>query len=214
MSAAWAFADRTALAIDAECFETPDEPIDLIVEREILTSLIIDPCCGRGQMVRNRALRNHHVIATDKHDWGFSRESTYADPPPLNFLSDAWNAHVDGHGWSLGNATMMINPPFSLACDFIRKGFALGVRKILCYQRFAWYEGNKRRDFWREFPPNRIYVTEGRWDCWRIDIPPAMRGVPKSKGGAGTSRPYPHAWYVWERGQPSGTLLGRLERDR
>lgn len=180
----------TAQAIEAECFETPDVPIKLILERELLGRYVIDPCCGRGQLADAALAAGYsNVVASDLYDWGYGGVG-------VDFLDP-------GYGPSGMDATVFMNPPFSLACQFIEKAWAsLRVRKIVCYQRFAWYESRERRDFWHAFPPNRIYTTESRWDCWRIDIPPSER-----KG----SRPYPHAWYVWERGQPAGTLVGRLE---
>lgn len=192
----WPWADKTELAIQAECFETPETPIRLILDRELLPPIVLDPCCGRGQLAQAAQARGHITWATDLYDWGYGRTG-------LDFLASRYQDMLGELQADAIDMGMLFNPPFSKACDFVEKALVvLQVRKVVCYQRFAWYESRERREFWAAFPPNRIYVTESRWDCWRIDKPPEER-----KG----SRPYPHAWYVWERDQPRGTVMGRLE---
>lgn len=188
---AWRFSDLKMQAIEAECFETPTDAVTAVFKCEILTRRVVDPCCGRGVLSHVAEANGHDVISFDKYDWGFGVRG-------IDFLTDPRAAHYFG-----GTCTVLMNPPFSLAEEFVLRALSLGARKIVCYQRFAWFESKKRREFWNANPPNRIYVTAERMDCWRIDIPPEARLG---------SRPYPHAWYVWEAGQPTGTLLARLER--
>ena len=94
-----------------------------------------------------------------------------------------------------------MNPPFSKATEFVEKSFELGFRKIVCFQRFSWWESQKRREFWEKHPPDRVYICGDRASCWRHDIPESERG---------SSTPTAHAWFVWEKGSPPGTLLGHI----
>jgi hypothetical protein len=90
-----------------------------------------------------------------------------------------------------------MNPPFSKACDFVTKAFDLGADKVLCFQRKAWRESNKRRAFWAKYPPKRIFVCGERATCWRHDISLEER---EARGGT----PTPHAWFEF--------ILGNAER--
>lgn len=180
--------DFTQLCKDLEHFETPEWTVRAILKKEILTSFVLDPCCGAGALVWPLECAGYEVFREDIHDWGF-RGTLVRD-----FLSRTGDT-------ALENLTVFMNPPFSKAVQFVEKSFELGARKIVCFQRFAWWESNKRKDFWRAFPPNRIYICGDRADCWRHDIPQDQRG---------SSSPTAHAWFVFEPDHPSGTLLGHI----
>lgn len=186
----WPWADCEELARWAEAYETPQWAVNAILDVEILTGIVVDPCCGRGVMAKTADARGYHVYASDKYDWGYSNTG-------LDFLTSPSARYM------VANNTVFMNPPFSRATDFVQTSLEEGARKIVCFQRFAWYESRSRTDFWETNPPNRIYVLADRATCWRIDIPPEKR-----TSGTTTA----HAWFVWEYGQPAGTQLGRLSK--
>lgn len=177
-----------------EHFETPKWAAEKILEHEILTRFVFDPCCGTGILSEAAKEAGYFCGSTDIHDWGYKDQLGVIDffeCPSLPTPKE--------------DTTIFINPPFSKACEFVEKSFELGARKVVCFQRFAWWESGGRKDFWEKFPPNRVYVCADRASCWRHDIP-------ESERGSGT--PTAHAWFVWERGNPSGTLTGHIRKDR
>lgn len=174
-----------------EHFETPAWAAKAILEKEILTHLVVDPCCGIGVLSDAAKEKGHRIISIDINDWGYPGTIT-EDFLAINGLPDE-------------NLSIFMNPPFSKAVEFVEKSVALGARKILCFQRFAWWESNKRRSFWEKHPPNRIYICGDRADCWRHDIPLNSRT---------SSTPTAHAWFVWERGHPNGTLVSHIFKSR
>ena len=117
----------------------------------------------------------------------------------MDFLTDR-RAH-----WMVANNTVLMNPPFSKAVEFVETALRLNARKFIGLQRRAWWEGGRRAAFWAACPPNRVYVCADRATCWRVDISPETR---EAKGNTPTA----HAWFVWERGHPPGTMLGRLSK--
>ena len=179
----------TALAKEAEAYETPLWAVEAILDREILTHDVLDPCGGKGVLADAAKARGHRVHEFDKYDWG---RRTCANK---DFLTDFFPGSV------AGNNTVLMNPPFSLAVEFVEKCLELKARKIVCFQRFAWWESKGRRDFWEKHPPNRVYVCGDRASCWRFDIPEEQR-----KSSTTTA----HAFFVWERGHPRGTVLGHI----
>ncbi len=188
----WPFENLTALAKEYECFETPQWAADAILDVELLTPMVIDPCCGRGVLAKAAEARGHDVFASDLCNWGYGAID-------VNFLKP--NVALQ----FVPGATVFMNPPFSVADQFVETAIANGARKVVCFQRLAWWESQKREDFWAKRPPNRIYVCTDRASCWRVDIPPHKR-----TGGTTTA----HAWFVWERRQPGGTQLGRISKRR
>ena len=184
--------DLTALAKEAEAYETPRWAVEAILDAEILSEPVIDPCVGKGVLLQAAKEFGYLAWGVDKHDWDCSTGARIAD-----FLKCP-EIFID-----LENATVLMNPPFSLAVEFVERCLEGGARKIFCFQRFAWWESAGRRDFWEKHPPNRVYVCGNRASCWRFDIPEDQR-----KSGTTTA----HAWFVWERGHPAGTTLGHIYR--
>jgi len=178
------------LCIDLEHFETPEWAAAEILKHEILTQTVIDPCTGTGILADAATKHGYCVFMFDVNKWN-RHETALCDYLIPNSLM---NIHVMGN-------TVFMNPPFSKAEEFVKRSLAYGARKVVCFQRFAWWESKKRREFWNEYPPNRIYICGDRASCWRHDIPQDERG-------SGT--PTAHAWFVWEQGHPSGTQLSHI----
>ena len=181
-----------ALCEELEHFETDEWAARAILRKEALRGTIVDPCCGAGVLTQVALdMRGGSFFALDIYDWGFPLQVRTGDwlqfdfDPPEEF-------------------TVFMNPPFSKAVEFVEKAFELGAAKVICFQRFAWWESDKRRGFWEKNRPARIYACGDRAECWRHDIPPEERKNPGYQ---------PHAWFVWEQGHPPGPLLGHVWKD-
>lgn len=197
MNAPWPHTHREEEAQEFECWETDQWAIDAILNAEILTHHVYDPCCGPGRMSKAAKHKNYCVTATDINDWGYGKKRDH------DFLNDPLG---DAYSFRPEVSTLFINPPFSKACQFIDRAMELSFRKIVCFQRFAWWEGaydtgSKRGAWWERNKPNRIYICGNRAPAWLAHIPPEDR-----KGGSTIA----HAWFVWERGHPQGTVLGHV----
>ena len=188
------FADLADQAAAAEAWETPEWAARSILDVELMTPAVIDPCCGTGPLTKVAQSRGHAgVLAMDLYDWGFEGRSGVdwltldRAGLPERFRAEAF--------------TVFMNPPFSLACEFVDHARALGARKIICFQRQAWRESQDRRDWWEQNPPARKWVCGDRAHTWLFHIPPENR-----KGG----RFMPAAWFVWERGHKGAEIGGAI----
>ena len=189
------FATFEEQAKDAEFWETPPWAADAILRAELLTPHVWDPCCGAG-IVSDAAQRaGYMTVSNDLHDWGYEfaeatdRDFLLTTEPPTCFERGAF--------------TVFMNPPFSLAVEFVKHALELGARKTVCFQRFAWWESDERQSFWSAMRPQRICVCADRATCWLGSIPPEDRT-------SGTT--VAHAWFVWEYGQPAGPLTGHVSK--
>ncbi len=95
--------DRDALAIKAEFLQTDKWAIEAILRCEIMTKVVVDPCCGDGRMAIAAKKAGYSVRASDKYDWGYGHTG-------VDFLNDTKGIVSD-----LENETCFLNPPFSLA---------------------------------------------------------------------------------------------------
>jgi len=174
-----------------EHFETPYWAIKSILKKEILTTEVIDPCCGTGVLSEAAKTEGYEVNSYDIHNWGYSytKEADFLKFKPVFKLYEPF--------------TILMNPPFSMAVEFVKKSMEIKAHKIVCFQRLAWYESQKRREFWDKYPPSRMYICGNRATCWRHDIPKEKRN---------SSTPTAHAWFVWEKGH-KGTQLDRIYKE-
>jgi predicted RNA methylase len=155
---------------------------------ELLTRDVIDPCCGPGLITLIARTHGYKVVSTDLHDWGFGRTG-------IDFLTGKYPV-------SLVGKTVLMNPPFSLACQFVDRARILGARKIISFQRLAWKESDERRAWWEANRPQREYVCGKRAHCFYPIFSKKYR-----KGRRNTMA---MAWYVWEQGQPAGPISSMI----
>lgn len=183
--------DAKALSIELEHYVTDEWAIDRILEKEILTRVVLDPCAGTGIMAEKARGAGYQPISVDIHNWGYDALTLNCD-----FLSLS-------KGSIKGDFTVFMNPPFSKACEFVEKSFELGARKIVMFQRWAFKESRRRREFLEKYPMARLYLCGDRASCFRFDISKNSKGYhidPKTgKKMAGTTTA--HGFFVWERGQ-------------
>lgn len=191
-----------------EHYETDNWSPTVILQHEVCTRRVVDPCVGTGILAEAAKDAGYEVFTNDIRHWGYEHTDHLYD-----FLSEKAEHHLAG---LIKDQTVFVNPPFSKAVDFVERALELGARKVICYQRFAWRECSKRREFWEKNPPCRIYLCGDRATSWRHDIPKDQReGWVNPKTGkrrAGT--PTAHAWFIWERGQPGAGLLSAIWKPR
>lgn len=174
---------RTTPRAGLDWFRTPAWATEALLARECFSSAIWECAAGDGAMVDPILADGYHVHASDI-------SPQRPDVLPRDFLME--------QALPAGCETIVTNPPFRLAGDFVRHALALGARKVAIIQRCAFLEGSERqRSIFGPTPPARVWVFSRRVTMWAGDA--AVQG---EKGGA-----MAFAWYVWER-HHTGTQLG------
>lgn len=183
--------------IRLEHWETDPWAAEAILKKEILTSLVVDPCAGTGILAEAAKAEGYQVYTNDINCWDYT-----IDQCQDFLLADDiyFKSQVSGH-------TVFMNPPFKLSEKFIERCFELGARKIVCFQRFSWFEGSdvkgkKRGTFWKNNMPSRIYVCGDRAHCH-------LHSYPEDKRKKGSTK-HTFAWFVWEEGQPAAALTSHI----
>lgn len=187
-----------------EHYETDPWAIrSLLRVEDIPTAMVLDPCTGSGIIAQ--AVKEYYpekvVAATDIHEWGY----------PLNWKIDFLKSDFDLRGY-----TVILNPPFSLACEFLEHAFALGAEKVILFQRLAWFESRERAMFFAMYPPDHIWLCGDRATCWRHDLTPEERKINPETGKKRTSSTTPHSWFIFNRGSTPGhkTTIDKIWKDK
>lgn len=194
----------TAACKEAEFYETPEWAANAILDVEIMTPKVIDPCAGRGVLGKAAYLSGYEkILELDLNKWPGQPSLVI---PNVDWLGKSIKTDIIKDDWL--DATVFMNPPFSKACEFVERAFELKARKILMFQRLSFLESSARRQFFQTRPPARIWLCGDRAHCWRGDMPDEDTTDEDGKlikGKKGRSSPTAHAWFVWERGH-RGTM--------
>lgn len=182
---------REEMAKKLEYYETPLWCIERILEQGVVGEYVWDACCGDGTLARAAKRHGHAIHATDIYDWGYGHDRS------LDFLKTTYY-HIPFPTWQ---TALFINPPFSKAKEFVEHGLALGIKNIVVFQRFAWLESVKRREFWDQHCPKEIFLCGSRATCWLHSIPDSLRG---------SSTTTAHAWFVFDDKTRAAASIRRI----
>jgi predicted RNA methylase len=206
--------------VELEAFETPRWALEALLRVEICTPTIIDPCAGTGIIARVCLDQGYQVFAIDVYDWSLVLPASAMHTAGIraaDFLTD------DDVGVRVKDQTVLMNPPFSKACEFVDRALALGARKVITFQRFAWRESAGRREWWDKNKPSRIWLCGARASCWRFDLLECQHeagqetcpNLKKKVSGQGCAKclsnaPTAYAFTVWERGHAGAELTNAI----
>jgi hypothetical protein len=159
-------------------YPTPPEATQLLLDNETFEGMVWECACGDGAMANVLEENGYTVVATDLnyYDYGI---------PGKDFL----NADI-----KLA-PNVCTNPPFKVAQEFIQKCMDLEIDKFAMFLRLSFLESVKRRSFFQENPPVRVWVMSKRLTLWRGDEERAGNGIT------------PYAWFVWEKDNKERPVL-------
>jgi hypothetical protein len=164
-------------------FCTPPEATAALLEREVFPGVVWEPACGNGAMARPIEAAGYRVVATDLVDRGYGQ-------PGRDFLLEQLLPE--------GCGSVVTNPPFKLATQFVEHALDLGARKVVVLCRVAFLEGQARRLGIHQ-RLSRVWIFSKRITLWHGEM-------------AEEDRPYSHgamafAWFVYER-EHRGAVVG------
>ena len=139
---------------------------------------ILEPSCGQGHMseVIKQFLPNNKLVSTDLIDRGYGEGG-------IDFLT---------HDYGETFHTVMTNPPFSLAKEFIEKGLEVSDKYVIMLCKIQLLEGTKRKDMFLNTPLKYVYVHSSRQATWK-------NGEPLDKNGKKWATTMCLAWFVWDK---------------
>jgi hypothetical protein len=130
-------------------------PTPVAVTRALFTiwkpshNLVWEPACGNGVMSKAITRHGYEVYSSDKNNTGFGASG-------VDFL---W---FDTPGCP---ATIITNPPFNLAEQFIRKAKALGIKELALVLKSTYWHAARRYPLWKFWTPSIIAPL-----LWRPDF--------------------------------------------
>ena len=170
-------------------YETPYAATRCLLKREKFDTPIWEPACGNGAISRILIEAGYSTTSSDLVVREFPCQQ-------LDFIADSQNSSYPFYrdpGEAYPPLSIVTNPPFKLAEQFIRKAADIGSQKTVMFLRLQFLEA--RGTLFRDLPPARVWVSTSRIDT--------RKGPLRYHGGL-----ICFAWFVWERGFTGKTELG------
>ena len=165
-------------------YATDPRAVEMLLELENINKNVLEPACGEGHISKILIQHGHDVISSDLIDRGFGKGG-------FNFLESTGSFYGD----------IITNPPYKYAKEFILRSLdcvSIG-NKVIMFLKLTFLEGKGRKDFFKQNPPKKIYVSSSRINC-------AKNGEFEGQRISGGSAVC-YAWYVWEKGFKGETTL-------
>jgi hypothetical protein len=181
----------TGVAMDSyaergvDLYETPPGATLALLDVESFTGTIWEPANGHGAISNVLRAAGHRVVATDLVDYGLSDALGGVD-----FLKQT-SAPEGVH-------TILTNPPFMHANDFVRHALTLAPRVVMLL-RLLFLESEGRSDILENGQLERVYVFRDRISMHR-----------DGWTGARESNAMALAWFMWNRNHQGDATLRRI----
>lgn len=175
---------------DEDFYVEPAWSVEALLDAESFIGDVYDPACGTGNIVDVCRARGLDTWGSDLVD----RANGRFGPGGLDFLTISLSS-----GRKKLAGSIICNPPFKNAENFIRRGIEVTDRKVAMLVRLAFLEGQKRRAMFEALPLSRVLVFSRR-----VSMPPGGLGI-EAKGGS-----VAFCWIVFEHGHRGPATIGWL----
>lgn len=164
---------------EMDFYPTPPDAVFALLDNETFEGSIWENSCGDGAICRALEERGYRdIIATDLADRGYGEAGH-------DFITSPYRAD-----------NVVMNPPFSMAQQFVELSLARTTSKVAMLGKIQFLEGQKRKPFFANTPLARVYVFSKRVQFYRDGI----------KGNYSNSTMC-FAWYVWEHGYDGDPII-------
>lgn len=175
--------------IELDYYATNPEAVKMLLDRHRFRGKdILEPCVGAGHIAKELNNRfREDITAIDIVDRG------YPDTIVADFLNWEPDKTYD---------TIITNPPYSLATEFIEKciecltdsNHVSLTGQLAMFLKINFLEGKKREKLFNKYPPKYLYVFRKRMPIFTngIEFDP--------KTGKPWKTTFCNAWFVWEKG--------------
>lgn len=169
-----------------DLYETPPEATKALLSVERLNGRIWEPACGRGAISEVLRAAGHEVYSSDLVSYGYGDSG-------IDFLLE-FKAPP-------GVTTILSNPPYKTAGEFVRKGLALAPTVIMLL-RLTFLEGVGRSDILDGGSLARVHVFAYRLPLMHRD----------GWTGPKATNTVAFAWFCWDRNHTGPATINRLHR--
>ncbi len=168
-------------------YATPAETTRALLNVFPLEGCIYEPACGQGHIskVLHEYYPEDRIYSSDLIDRGYGVTG-------VDFLQQDYFLKCD---------TIITNPPFKLAKEFVEKGLQLANKYVIMLLKIQFLESKSRKEFLQNSPLKYVYVFSERQNTMRngLELNP-LNGKPWSSTML-------LAWFIWEVGYEGEPII-------
>lgn len=172
--------------VENDFYATPISSVIDLINKENFniknTDIVLEPCVGMGHIIEGLKIKYNDVNyrAIDIFNYGY----------PNTEVQDFLTCNIN-----YKPKYIITNPPFKFAEEFIRKSLSVLDDDGICcmFLKIQFLEGQSRKEFFKEFPPKKIYVFSKRQN-------PMRNGKETDENGKKWNSTMCFAWFIWEKG--------------
>jgi len=152
-----------------------------LLDNEDLLLNIWENACGAGHLSKKLEKVNFKVKSSDKVNRGYGEIFDFLKEPVQEWDGD-----------------ILTNPPYKYAQEWVEKSMkTLHDKNKLClFLKLLFLEGQKRKEMFKKYPPQTVYVFSARQKC-------VLNGDFENSDSSAVC----YAWFVWEKGYTGETVL-------
>ena len=158
-------------------YATPEESTEKLLRVVTFRGRIYEPCCGQGHISEVLVKHGYEVFSSDLVDRGYGT-------PRVDFLVETQK-----------HDNIVTNPPFKNALEFAERALELSRYKVAQLLKLSFLEGVARRNFFKQYPPEKVWVFSQRQALMK-------KGEPHSGGMLAL------AWFIWSKGNIESPTIG------
>ena len=158
-------------------YATPEESTEKLLRVVTFRGRIYEPCCGQGHISEVLIKHGYKVFSSDLVDRGYGT-------PRIDFLMETQK-----------HDNIVTNPPFKNALEFAERALELSRYKVALLLKLSFLEGVARRNFFRSYPPEKVWVFSQRQALMK-------NGEPHSGGMLAL------AWFIWSKDNIESPTIG------
>ena len=158
-------------------YATPQESTEKLLNVVTFRGRIYEPCCGQGHISEVLVKHGYEVFSSDLVDRGYGT-------PKVDFLMETQKYD-----------NVVTNPPFKNALEFAERALELSRYKVALLLKLSFLEGVARRNFFKSYPPEKVWVFSQRQALMK-------NGEPHSGGMLAL------AWFIWSKGNIESPTIG------
>jgi hypothetical protein len=172
--------------VERDYYATNPLAIDDLMKIEDFSDCIWECACGEGHLSKRMSDKwGKQVYSTDLVNRGFGNDF-------FDFLTCDRKFEGD----------IITNPPYNKAKEFVEKAIELTNNKVAMFLKLTFLEGQGRYNFFKKYPPVRIWVYSFRQSVARNGEEEMFN---KSSAVC-------YAWFIWEKGNKNLPIINWISK--
>lgn len=178
--------NRKSNAESNDYYATEPKAVEILLENERFNKYVWEVACGGGHISKVLQDNGYDVRSSDIINRGYPQTEI------IDFLKVTKDDIKNDY-----SRDIITNPPYKFAKEFVEQAMRISMDscKIAMFLKLTFLEGKARKELFKQYPPEKVYVFSSRVCCGKNgEFNPLNNAVA-------------YAWFVWEKGFKGNPII-------